>query len=331
VNGQSGGCAAAYAGLSCYTANLARYLDGEWDGRALLARSVRLAVRVDLPDRRPAFSHHGIPLDRLPDGGRLRLAGAARAAEALAGVADELRRHGRALVVADLSELPWSPAFRRGGPAPHWLLVDDRRGERWHVVDEFCGLLPAGPQRPYAGWLPTAQLRRATAPRRWTPEQRRRNGLAFGFPVPVPEVGQRQWLRRERGGASRAALPGRWLVGDALALPWLADRIAGGPAGAVSYLDDCWAAAGHRVFAHRWRLARTDPAPGQRRRIEDAAAAWDGLPRLLRLAVESAALGRPRPALTRRAFAELASAEQALTAAASPMDVQLAGSTPCAG
>ena len=81
------------------------------------------------------------------------------------------------------SRLPWSPLRPNGVPAPHWLLVTGRRADSWHVVDAFAGLLASGEQRPYVGWLSTAQLTGAMMPVGWSAEQQMRNSLAFGFPV----------------------------------------------------------------------------------------------------------------------------------------------------
>ncbi len=295
-----------FAGLSCYTANLAGYLDAELpDVAGHLARSVRLAVRVDLPAGRLAFSHHGYPLDRMPDRTRLRYATLPPRA-ALVSVADELSRRGRVLVVTDGSRLPWSPS-RHGGPAaPHWLLVTGRRADSWHVVDAFAGLLAGGEQRPFAGWLSTARLSHTMLlPERWSSEQHARNSLAFGFPVRVPEPAGPVWLRRESTVERAVALPGQWLAGDDLVLPFLAEYFIESAEGAARHLDDLWTAAAHRVFQHRWLATRPDlPEPDRQRHLA-AATAWAQLPRTLRFAVDSARRGRARPALLRQAFAHL--------------------------
>jgi hypothetical protein len=301
-------------GLSCYTANLHGYLAREWDAAAIVARSVRLAVRVDLPGGLLAFSHHEPSLDLLPDGSRLRYAGAASPAAALPGVAAELAAHGRVLVVVDGARLPW--AVTRGGrPVPHWLLVDGRRPGAWHVRDGFAALLPAGEQRPHAGWLCDAELRAAmTPPARWEPEQELRGALAFGAPVPAPApAGGAIWLRRTRERPPPAPSPeGCWLRGYRDALPFLASYVAERAALAARHLDDVWAAAGHRSFALRWRLAR-EPSGRDGPVLAAAVARWERLPRLLRLAVESAARGRPRASLVRAALEELGRAEEAVS------------------
>src|SRR4051794_13854824 len=149
---------ARFVGLSCYTSNLACYLAAEFaHAGQLFADSVRLAVRTDLPRGRLAFSHHRYPLDRLPDGSRLRWA-CSDPADVVAELCGELDGRGAVLVLTDIAALPWSPSFRRGAAAPHLLLVDGRGNDAWHVVDAFSGLLATGEQAPYAGWMTTGML-----------------------------------------------------------------------------------------------------------------------------------------------------------------------------
>ncbi|MEW2376558.1 hypothetical protein AB0883_10690 [Micromonospora sp. NPDC047812] len=283
-----------FAGLSCYTANLAGYQAGEFaDTPNRFADSVRVAVRTDLPERQLAFSHHRVPLDRLPDG--TRLAWATAPADGVVDSVDaELRRHGRVLVVTDNAALPWSPSTDGTAHAPHWLLVDGRRGDDWHVVDGFSGLLPAGEQEPYAGWLGTAGLLAAmTPPLAWRPEQDRRNALAFGFWTPPPAGGHPHWLVRTGSAGTEPELPGDWLLGEDAALEFLCDHVVAHPQAAGAHLDDLWAVAQHRTF--RYRHLGDD----------EAARAWADLPRALRFAVESARRGRPRSALVRTTFDHL--------------------------
>ncbi|MEU7477843.1 AMP-binding protein [Lentzea sp. NPDC042327] len=264
-------------GLSCYTTNLVAYLAGEFAGtEATFAESVRLAVRTDLDEL--AFSHHRYPLNRLPDGTQLAYA----TGDPVRGITDELEEHGRCLVVTDNAKLPWSPSKT---PAPHWVLVERRRQNRWYVRDGFAGLLADGEQHPFAGWLTTEQLLKAMHPDDWTPEQRLRNEHVFGFPLHQPD-GQ-LWLRRERGPGVTPHLDGEWLRTDEEVLPFLADRIT------ERNLDDLWTAAQHRAFRHRL-LGHTD-----------AGTAWEGLPKALRFAVDSARRGRPRASLVHNTLRHL--------------------------
>lgn len=302
-----------YGGLSCYTANLAAYLEHEFDGRGLLARSVHAAVRVDLPEPHLAFSHHRVPLDRLPDGSRLRYRLAGDTRTALAAVEAQLRRDGRVLVLVDNSRLPWSPVSGSGHAAPHWLLVDGLGARGWHVRDEFAGLLVEGEQRPTAGWLTTDELGHAMDAPEWTPAQRVRNGLACGLPMAGADAPGWWWLERTwQSAGSPPALPGRWAVGDREALPLLAGRLTRSPEAVALHLDDCWALAGHHGFALRHRLAALDPLDPAGAGLEHAAQRWAALPKALRFAAESAARGRPRPRLVEQVFAEVISAERAL-------------------
>lgn len=293
-------------GLSCYTAALHGYLSVEWDATAVIARSVRLAVRVDASRRELAFSHHEPSLDLLPDGSRLRYAGAASSIDALPELTAELARHGRVVAVVDSARLHWS-VTRGRQPAPHWLLIDGSDERSWHVRDDFTALLPAGEQVPYRGWLSTEELAEAmTLPQRWQPVHRLRNQFAFGAPSVLAPSGA-LWLHRHRSGSGRPrTLPAdpRWLVGDAQVLQFLADYAAGSATAVTEHLEDLWAAAGHRSFAYRWRLEQAREQ-STREALDAALLQWEALPRLLRVAVESSTRGRPRPTLISSALDRL--------------------------
>lgn len=292
-------------GLSCYTANLHAYLAAEWDATALVADSVRLAVRDGGGPL--VFSHHAPPLDRLPDGSRLAYAGTDSPADARSRLAAELDARSRVLVLVDHARLPWSATYG-GRSAPHWLLLDGRRGTGWHAVDTFRAVLPDGAeQRGYRGPVDTAAL---TVPLEWTPAQQRRTTLAFGAPVPVPAAAH-VWLRRVPDGRAGPGPAGvdRWVTGRA-ALDLIAERLTAPEARLDAHLDDLWAAAGHHCFAYGRRLAGTGDGPAKDA-LAAAGAAWGRLPKLLRVAAESAARGRPRPALVRAALAEVRDVEGA--------------------
>jgi hypothetical protein len=276
-------------GLSCYTANLAVYLGP--DALDRIARSIRLAVRADLGDDLLAFSHHSTPVDE----GRLAYRGAGGAAAALEAVAAEVERTGGCLVVANTGHLDWSSAGH-DGQAPHFLLVDDHRGDEWHVVDRFTALLPAGGgQEPFTGWISTAALARALTPIvPLPPEQRLRNQLAFGFPRPLPRDGDYQWLERTDRPEPEAELEGDWLTETGAALELLGELWA--PA-RLPLLDDLWAAAQHHVFRYD-RLLAAEEHPV----LDDARRAWRDLPMALRFAADSAARGRHRPTLVASTF-----------------------------
>jgi hypothetical protein len=281
-------------GLSCYTANLAVYLGP--DALDRIARSIRLAVRTDLGDDLLAFSHHRTPVDE----GRLAYRGAGDTATALDAIAVEIEHAGGCLVVANTGHLDWSSAGHEG-QAPHFLLVDDRRGDEWHVVDRFAALLPSGGgQEPFTGWISTAALARALTPIvPLPPEQRLRNELAFGFPRPLPRDGDYQWLERIDRPEPEAELEGEWLTETDAALEllgefWAAlDRLPE----RLRLLDDLWAAAQHHVFRYD-RLLAAEEHPV----LDDARRAWRDLPMALRFAVDSAARGRHRPTLVAGTF-----------------------------
>ncbi|HET8681731.1 MAG TPA: hypothetical protein VFM54_07630 [Micromonosporaceae bacterium] len=320
-------------GLSCFTANLLEYLAAEMpDAHDHLARSIRLAVRTDLPDGELHFSHHDTALDRLPDGTCLRYTGAVDAERALHAVAAELRRYGRVLVVTDSAKLPWSPGYATAGApaappgapsgapagdthAPHFVLVDDWRPGGWRVRDSFRGLLPAGEQQPFSGWLAGDELAAAmTPPPGWGAVHRRRCQLAFGVPVPAPPDGGPLWLARVEAPGPAPELSGEWLVDDRAALPFLAGYFAAHGPAASRYLDDMWAAAQHRVFHHHRMAGRAYASDAERRRRLLASEAWSALPGALRFAVASAARGRPRTSLLHTTFAHVSAAEEEVRA-----------------
>lgn len=309
------------AGLSCYTANLYEYLAVEWpDAHDRMARSIRLAVGVDQPGGALAFSHHAFGMDRLPDGGHLSYASSRTPIDALADITDELDRWGRVLVVVDAGKAPWSPVAGTGASAPHWLLVEGRNGDQVLVRDAFAGLLPAGEQRPFRGWIPGQRLMEALAlPPAWTPTQQMRCRYAFGHAVSPPEGSRLCLLRRIPSGASGpdeipVPLAGTWLTDDGDVLDFLARHFIEIGGDALDYLDDVWAAAMHRTFRYRWLAERAALDDRERSDIDTAHDLWQKLPSALRFAVESAGRGNPRPGLITTTLEHLRSAESAVGA-----------------
>lgn len=324
-------------GLSCYTENLAHYLAARLpDATDLLARSVRLAVRPD----GPCFSHHARALNDLPGGRRLAYRGAATAAEALAGIAEEVSHRGLALAVADSGALPWLSG-EADDHAPHLLVVDGRSGEdgTWHVVDAFAALFSTGgSQEPFGGTLTDAEFTALLAfPRGLSAVHRGRTALAFGYPVALPARETFQWLAEEEGTTGEELPGGPWLTGPA-ALEATAELLleditrrrpdSGGTGGGAGVLEDAWAAARHHLFRDRRLLEDHGPRLDrtQRQSVEATTARWRELPRMLRFAADSARRGRPRPTLVRGAFHALAEAE----AAASRLHAALGYGTPAA-
>ncbi|WP_307961750.1 hypothetical protein [Salinispora arenicola] len=197
------------------------------------------------------------------------------------------------LVVTDNAALPWSPSTNGTAHAPHWLLVDDRRGDDWHVVDGFRGCCP--PRAGAVRWLARhCRPTRRDDPASHPPEQDRRNALAFGFWMPPARrraaavVGPYGRHRKQTGVARRPAARR-----GAAALEFLRDHVVARPLAVGAHLDDLWAVAQHRAFRYR-HLGDNE-----------AVQAWSDLPRALRFVVESARRGRPRSALARTTFEHL--------------------------
>lgn len=299
--------------LSCYTANLARYLlRDDPDALDALARSVRLAVRVDPAGDALAVSHHAVPLHELPRDGVLAHASAATGESALAGVAEELDRHGQVLVAASSAALPWSVALPEDS-APHLLLVDDRRSGRWHVVDDFSALLPEGRQEPFEGWLEDAALLSAMAPPAAPePEHRVRDEHLFGVPVPAPPAGRHRWFVLGSPGRRSPGLTGDWLRGaDAIgALSEFWSGVGEHP-GRARFLDDVWAASQHHTFRYARLLHTRQPSGQDAETFVAASAAWRDLPMALHFAVRSAERGRSRPSVVKATFDHLLAVETA--------------------
>lgn len=299
--------------LSCYTANLARYLlRDDPDALDAIARSVRLAVRVDLPDDALAVSHHAVPLHELPREGVLEHASAATGESALTGVAEELDRRGQVVVAASSAALPWSVA-RAEDSAPHLLLVDGRGSGWWHVVDDFSALLPQGRQEPFEGRVEDAALLSAMAPaavRR--PEHRLRDEHLFGVPVPPPPADRYRWFVLGPAAHRSPGLPGGWRLGAdairALGGFWIA---LGERPGRARFLDDVWAASQHHTFRYARLLHTRHPTGQDAEKFLAASAAWRDLPMALHFAVRSAERGRSRPTVVKATFDHLLAVETA--------------------
>ncbi len=302
--------------LSCFTANLHAYAAREWDVDAWLARSVRLAARVDASGRADAFSHHDPPLDTLPDGSRLEFRGADSWPDARSEIEDELVRHGRVLLLVDGTRLPWSVAREGSTAVPHWVLLDDPAPGRWHLTDEFEALLPTGEQRPGAGWLAVEDVPSAHGGPKEVPDRAwTRADLAFGALRTVPRRAAAWLVRRPPGepGVPEPGLPGTgWLLGADRVCRHLAAQLATSDPSPAD-VDDLWAAAGHHAFALAWESAHpgaAGDAAGPDPRCPRAEA-WTMLPRVVRFVTESTARGRARPGLVARALTRLADLEEA--------------------
>ncbi|HEX6872093.1 MAG TPA: aminotransferase class III-fold pyridoxal phosphate-dependent enzyme [Micromonosporaceae bacterium] len=300
--------------LSCYTASLAGYLDGRVASPlSRIARSVRLAVRTDLPGSLLAFSHHAVPLCRLDDGRHLRYQARADQTELLAELDRDLSVEGAALLVTYTGAMAWSLAGE-DQCAPHLVQLTGRDAHRWRVSDAFRALLPHGRQEPYDGWLSTAELIAAmTPPPELAPEHRLRLQHAFGIALPLQPGDQFQWLRpMAPAGQPPLPEPPAWIVETTAALRYLCDRFAalGEEPGMARFVDDVWAAAQHHTFSYRHVARHLPLTPAELDAVRAAHDAWADLPMALRFAVESARRNRPRPALVRATFDQLSRAEQ---------------------
>ncbi len=309
-----GGLAAGQ--LSCYTAALARYLESAYeDSLTRVARSIRLAVRTDLPGGMIAFSHHGIPLSDLGGGRCLAYRGATAPAELLASLESELRVGFGVIAVTYTAAMDWSVADEEEN-APHFVCLLAREHGRWLVDDPFAALLPSGQQEPFRGWIPTGQLIRAmTPPRRLGAEYRLRTQYVFGFAVPLPPDHEYSWLVRtpEVTGLVRPRPPG-WITSHAGALDYLSDFWSGaaGHPDRVRFLDDMWACARHHAFRCAHLITRHPLDPADRKAAAAARDAWQELPMALRFAVDSAVRGRSRPTLVTSMFDRLRELEDNL-------------------
>ncbi|QZL04206.1 hypothetical protein K2224_34140 (plasmid) [Streptomyces sp. BHT-5-2] len=309
--------------LSCYTANLAAYLEEcrpADDVADTLARSVRLAVRTDLADG-IGFSHHSTPLNQTREGRTLVYRGSDRPDEVAEALRQEYASRGCLLILTHSSHLPWSLS----GPehdAPHFLLVDsyDPHQGRWHAVDHFAGLMASGQeQKAFEGWVTTTVLLDAMCgPADFTPDQELRNQLVFGFPVALPPTRYR-WLTWTDAPEGDGEPQGRWLYEPQEVWSFLAGRLnedmtAGFRPG---FLDDLWGASQHHRFRYTRLLATEGVArPDLCALVDEADGAWAHLPQTLRFAADSALRGRPRTALVTTTLEHLAEKEHALRRAA---------------
>ncbi|MFC7309294.1 hypothetical protein ACFQVC_34430 [Streptomyces monticola] len=303
------GAPATLPDLSCYTTNLLAHLAPDVpDVRRRLAESVRLAVRLDLPDGELAFSHHP-RVDRTPEGRELAYRSAPDWPAARTALLDRLGRDGRVLAVGSVRQLPWAPGYGQAD-APHWLLLREHRDGRWLVADHFTALTPHGEQEPYLGWLTDDELAAAlTLAQDPPPEVARRDRLALGRQIPVP-AGPHRWLVRQPATAAAADPgPGTWSHELTASLRHVAAVFRSHPEALARYADDLWAAARHHTY--RLAFAVTDGALHPERAAA-ATAAWGELPKTLRFAAQSAARGRPRPAVVDRSIDQLIAAQGAL-------------------
>jgi hypothetical protein len=298
--------------LSCYTTNLVACLEPDDPCvKSRLAHAVRLAVRLDGGDGDLVFSQH-TRVDDSAGHAPLGYRGAANWATAAVDLEAELARSGRVLAVADTFHLPWSPAHEVAH-SPHWLLLLDRRDDRWLVADHFRALTPLGAQEPFLGWLDDAALELALAPHApWPAEIANRDRYALGAAVEPVHADSFRWVARTTGEvpAAPAANPGEWTCDLPEVLAHVSGVLAEDQTAAARYGDDLWAASRHYTYRLEVLAANGEIC------AEAAAAAalsWGELPKVVRFAAESAARGRPRAALLQRTFEDLLSIHEKTT------------------
>lgn len=305
------GAPATMPDLSCYTTNLLAFLAPDIpDVRRRLATGVRLAVRTDLSTGELAFSHHP-RIDRTDDGQQLGYAGAGDWPTTREALHRALRRDRRALAVGNTRHLPWAPS-RGQADAPHWVVIRERRDDRWLVADHFSALTLFGDQEPYLGWIGESELAIALAPWSRPPrEVARRDVLALGQQTPTPPADHYRWLDwvPASGDRGTAPGPGSWILDLETSLRRISEVLRADPTTVARYVDDLWAAARHHTFKLAFDVADGNIHP---ERAAVAMAAWDELPRALRFAAQSTARGRPRPGAVERSVDQLLTALQEL-------------------
>lgn len=272
-----------YSGLSCYTANLAFYLDRSgWNADQLIAQSVRLAVHENHAERYLSFSHHTVPLDSLPDGTALHYSNDLSEAGALARMTEEVERFGNVLAVVDTQRLAWQVRTTSNASEPHWVTLY-REGRAWTLVDQYVPDGESGRQYEAHVNVDASVLGSIVRlPEVWSSAWLRRNNLAFGFPLEYPTGAPYVWFRRESAADNERTLGKGWKLGDMESLPAVAEWLSRLPTDSA-LLKDVWAAASHRVFSYKWRLGRGRYSKVQSGAIADAIDAWEGLPRMTRL------------------------------------------------
>lgn len=297
--------------LSCYTTNLLAYLEPEMpDVRCRLADAIRIAVREDVPPDALEFSHH-TRIDITPDGRELAYQGARDWEETTAVLIELLGRGERVLAVGNSRNLPWSPSYGRSS-APHWILVREHHAGRWLVADHFTALTPDGEQRPFLGWLTDGDLAMALAPDpRPSPETINRDRFALGPAMRLPPRDHYRWVARvaQPSPGLPDPGPGSWRLDRREALMGIAAVLVENPDGPGRYAEDLWAAGRHQSFRLASLAARGKADPEG---AAELATTWRELPRALRFAAQSAARGRPRAGVVRKAFERLLAAEESL-------------------
>jgi hypothetical protein len=133
--------------------------------------------------------------------------------------------------------------------------------------------------------------------------------MALGRATAVPPPNHHRWLVRAEGRGTVAHEPsdgapddGQWLLEPVAVLSHILLTLLADPVAAARCTDDLWAAARH--YAHRNAVLVSDGSMDPETAAAETAA-WQELPKILRIAALSAARGRPRPGLVEEAFTDL--------------------------
>jgi hypothetical protein len=296
--------------LSCYTANLAAFLEKTWSTESAserIARTARLSIGPGVESF--AFSQHSETLFDLGRGRELRFEGADDAEIVLALLHNHIR-DGSILVLAHSAYMPWSviPRERNG---PHLVLLDrfDELTGTWSVLDHFAARMPDGrKQEPFFGAVDDkAVLDMMSAGGTFSPIQEERNAMMSGIRVELP-ANQWRWLTCVDRPQPLGAPSDDWVTDFSAVWEIVVEAANLDLESGIEpeMLDDLWAAAQHQ--RHRCAfLLRQDF--GDANLIRATESAWRNIPRTFRLATASALRGHYRPGLTVAAAERLVDVE----------------------
>ncbi len=270
---------------------------------------------------------------------------------AVAAILDECRRRGAVIVVGDAGRLPWMAGFG-AKHVPHWFVIDETtspdpssRGGAVHVTDRFEFTDEQGTQSPFSGWIDIEQLRDmiCIVPD-WPAVYRWRERWAFGFEEKGIESSEGICAWYEAAHSSPSLQGGGWGVGrlrdsvayhagdrrpDAFGPGWHCglDAVRMLPALFEARLsdpdlyaasDDIWVVARTRLLFGR-AVERIGTETGSdalcalaRFAVDEVAAQWLALPRIMHYNVSCLDRGRTPRALLVDVMNQVVSLEEQL-------------------